>query len=685
MASGAETTTPADLDVLWQPCEIGPVSVPNRVCVSAHQTQFPIESDDLVGDRYVAYLEERARGGAGMIVVEAGAVHPSTARVGLINAFRPEIVPGFRKLADAVHAHGTKLFAQLSHLGSQDTGTSNIDRWHPLLAPSALPSTVYGRGTQAMDAGEIADVADGYGRTALNAREAGLDGAEISAGHGYLMTQFLSPMTNHRTDDYGGSTENRCRFPIEAAEQVRRRCGADFPLGIRLSFDEFMGPVAITPELSEEIVRVLHATGLFAYFSITGGNYHTMREWVPTTTGGRDGHLAPHAERTRAAVDGEVPVMVASAIRSVERAAEIVAAGQADLVAMTRAHIADPAIVSKARAGRSSEIRPCVGANQGCVRRLFDHNMIACTVNPAAGREATLGSTALRPAPTPRSVLVVGGGPAGMKLAESAAERGHGVTLLERAAELGGALRLAGRLPNRGTWLELADEMAGSLDRLGVDVRLQNAASVETVAELDADAVFLATGAGFDRSGYSISHPQRDSIPGLAEASVLDPAEAIADPEACGQRVAIVDDVGDHLPLGLALLLADRGRAVTVLTRHLFVGSQLVTTADLPWLYPQLTEAGVELVSQVFPERAGSEGITAASVWGGEPREIAADTVILSMMRRSEDSLHAELAAAGILAIRLGDCLAPREVDDAIYEGAMHGSDVDAALVGAAG
>ena len=668
------------LDALWEPCEIGPVTIPNRICVPAHQTQFPAEEDDLVGDRYIAYLEERARGGAGMIVVEAGGVHPSTAKAGLINAYRTEIIPGFERLAAAVHAHGTKLFAQLSHLGSQDLGTTQLDRTHPVIAPSNLPSVVYGRVAQAMEPSDIASVVEGYAQTAHNAQTAGLDGGEISAGHGYLITQFLSPMTNLRTDRYGGSVENRCRFAIEAAEEIRVRCGPEFALGIRLSFDEFLGAAAITPEVSEEIVRTLHATGLFDYYSVTAGNYHTVRTWVPTVSGGLDGHLAPHAAQLRGVVNQEVPVIVAAAIRTVERAAQIVNAGEADIVGMMRAHIADPALVAKARSGRLDEIRPCVGANQGCFRRLFEHNMITCTVNPAAGRESTLGSQALRTADSARSVLVIGGGPAGMKLAESAAERGHRVCILERSGELGGALRIAGRLPNRATWLELADDLARSIERLEVDVRLNTEATPDAVAEIGADAVFVATGAGFDKSGYSIATPHRDSIPGLEHTHALDPVEAITDVDGCGASVVILDDNGDHLPLGLALLLADAGRTVTVACRQFFAGSQILATADLPWLYPQLREAGVELVSQVVAQSIEADRVRLESIWGGGEQEIEADTVVLSLMRRPEDGLYASLRAQAIDAIRIGDCLSPREVDDAMYEGALHGSDINAAI-----
>jgi 2,4-dienoyl-CoA reductase-like NADH-dependent reductase (Old Yellow Enzyme family)/thioredoxin reductase len=662
-------TVAADLEVLWEPVRIGPVTVANRICVSAHQTHFPAREMELVGDRYIAYMEARARGGAGLLIVEAGAVHPSTAKVGLIDLYREEIVPGLTRLGNAVHAHGARLFAQLSHLGSQDLGTSDLDRWHPVLAPSALPSTVYGRVAKAMDQADIADVVAGYGRAAANAHAARLDGAEISAGHGYLMCQFLSPMTNRRTDRYGGSVVNRCRLAVEAAEEVRRRCGRDFALGIRLSFDEFVGDVGLTGALSEETVRVLHATGLFDYISITGGNYHTIREWVPSVSGGRDGHLAPYAARARTAVGGEVPVMVASAIRTVERAAEIVAAGQADLVAMTRAHIADPDIVRKTRAGRAGEVRRCVGANQGCLRRAFANNGITCTVNPVAGRERTFGARATEPAPRARDVLVVGGGPAGMQLAETAARRGHRVVLMERAERLGGQLLLAAALPNRGTWGELAADLAASLERLEVDVRLGTEGTPDSVAAAAVDAVFVATGSGFDASGYSIAQPGRPRLEGSELEHVIDPAAAIADPERCGRTVVIVDDNGDHLPLGLALLLAGTGREVEIVTRHLFAGSQLTATGDLAFVLPQLAEAGVRVTAQTSMRRIGAREVTVAGAWGGGERTIAADTVVLSMMRRSDDALAAALAQRGIAATRVGDCLAPREVDDAIHDG----------------
>ncbi len=366
--------------------------VRNRVVVPAHQTHFPLEEHNLVGDRYVRYLEARARGGAGLIVAEAAAVHPSAGARGCSTSTGPRSCPGCGAWARPCTGTARSCSPSSRTWATRTRARACSTTWHPVVAPSALPSTVYGRVAQALEPDEIADIVAGYGQAAANAQAAGLDGAEISAVHGYLMTQFLSPFTNRRTDGYGGDVAHRCRFAIEAATEIRRRTGADFALGIRLSFDEHVGEAGLTPATSEEIVRILDATGLFDYFSLSTGNYHTLHQWVPSMTGARDGHLAPDAARAKAAIDGRVPVVVAAAIRTLERAAEIVRDGQADLVAMARAHIADPDLVAKARAGRGREIRRCVGANQGCLRRLFEHGMITCTVNPAAGRERTLGA-----------------------------------------------------------------------------------------------------------------------------------------------------------------------------------------------------------------------------------------------------------------------------------------------------
>ena len=430
------------------------------------------------------------------------------------------------------------------------------------------------------------------------------------------MTQFLSPFTNRRTDGYGGDVAHRCRFAIEAATEIRRRTGADFALGIRLSFDEHVGEAGLTPATSEEIVRILDATGLFDYFSLSTGNYHTLHQWVPSMTGARDGHLAPDAARAKAAIGGRVPVVVAAAIRTLERAAEIVREGQADLVAMARAHIADPDLVAKARAGRGREIRRCVGANQGCLRRLFEHGMITCTVNPAAGRERTLGA-----APVARRSRAACSSSAAARRAwrwptppPPPATRSRCSSARTRSAA---SCASPGGCPTAATGSSWPRTWPRRWSGAASDVRLGVEATPAAVG--DADAVFLATGAGFDRSGYSISTPGRDGIPGAASDHVLDPAQAIADPERCGARVVIVDDNGDHLPLGLALLLAGTGRDVAVVSRQLFAGSGLVATGDLGWVFPELRAAGVAVSSQEIATRI-APGAVACRACGAAAR-----------------------------------------------------------------
>jgi NADPH-dependent 2,4-dienoyl-CoA reductase/sulfur reductase-like enzyme len=255
-----------------------------------------------------------------------------------------------------------------------------------------------------------------------------------------------------------------------------------------------------------------------------------------------------------------------------------------------------------------------------------------------------------------------------MKLAEQAAEEGHRVTLLERAGRLGGQLLAAAELPGRRNWMDLVEDLTGSIERLDVDVRLGTEGTAAVVASLDPEGVFLATGSRYDLSGYSIATPGRDRVPGVERDGVIDPITAISDPEACGERVVIVDDNGDHVPLSLARMLAESGRTVAVVSSGLFAGSGLVVTGDLPWLLPKLTETGVRVVSQATVDRMGPGAVTVSSVWGGDPIELPADTVVPSMLRVAEDSLEAELDGLDAPVVKLGDCLAPREVDDATFE-----------------
>jgi 2,4-dienoyl-CoA reductase-like NADH-dependent reductase (Old Yellow Enzyme family)/thioredoxin reductase len=665
-----------DLDALWNPIDLGPITVANRIVVCAHETYFTHGGP--LNEQYVNYLQERARGGAGLVMIGASAVMPRGAATGHTQAWRRENVPSYSSLANGVRRHGGRVFVQLFHAGHQTSGQLEHD-WEPPMAPSDVAGPVYDRTPEPMSQADIDAVIDAFGASAGLAREGGMDGIELSGGHGYLLGQFMSPMSNRRTDDYGGSIENRCRLTLEVALEIRRRIG-NMTMGIRLSYDEYLGDFGISPDEADRSLAVLHAAGVFDYFNISGVNYHSVQRLVATMSSGLPpGHMVQNAARAKRVVNGEVPIIAANGIRTIDEAAAIVARGDADLVGMTRAHIADPEIVRKARAGNVGSIRRCIAANQGCVRRGGIGKGISCTVNPVVGREAQWGVGRQERAGSPVSVLVVGGGPAGMKAAESAALAGHRVTLMERGQALGGLVRYAAQVPGRAEWSNLIEDLAGSLERLGVDVRLSTTADVAQLAELSPDATVIATGASFDRTGYSPLRPDRAGIPGIDGAAVLDPVQAIADPDSVGSRVLIVDGHGDYAAIGVALMLADGDRHVEIVTHQMYVGAGLVAeTMDIPWISPMLAAKDVTLTPQTFVDRIDGQTVTLANMWGGEPRAMEVDTVILNTSRTPDAALFEALRRDGTDAVRIGDCRVPREIDDAIYEGERAGRTISA-------
>jgi 2,4-dienoyl-CoA reductase-like NADH-dependent reductase (Old Yellow Enzyme family) len=663
----ATETPPVNLDVLFQPLALGTVTSRNRILYSAHDVAFC--DDGLISDRYIGYLTARARGGCGLIVTCSQKVHPSGGRVDDPQAWREENVPRYRKLAAALHEHGALAFSQLNHIGQQDLGTQDIDVWHSALAPSPIPSPLVGKIPKEMEQEDIDMVVEAFALSATRSQDGGMDGVELNGAHGYLICQFLSRLSNKRQDQYGGSIENRCRFPIEVATAIRARCGRDFPLGIRFSFDEYVGPNGIEPDEAEQIIDVLRDSGLFDYFFVSGVNYHTLHRLFPPSMAESGGHMVPNAAKARRHVADRVPVFISGGISTIQAAAKVVGEGSADMVAMVRAQMADPDLVRKAQEGRVDEIRRCVGFNQGCTKRSLMGLRSVCTINPNMGREFMWGD--LTPAATSRRVVIVGAGPAGLQAAEVAAQRGHVVTVLEQAAEPGGNLRFARALPKRGAWDFLITDLTASLDRLGVEMRTNTTATPEVVAELGPDAVIVATGASYDHTGFSNNLPFREGIPGAAEHGVLDPLQVLADPSAVGHHVVICDDTGGIVPLGLAQLLVDAGHDVEVVTSKLHAGTEIIGTWELPYVLPSLLHAGVRLTSQAYLDAIEADSVRVASIWGEhEPRTIPADTVILTQLRIAETGLYHELKAGrpGYEVHAIGDCLAPREVDDAIYE-----------------
>ena len=375
---------------------------------------------------------------------------------------------------------------------------------------------VYNETPMVMEQRHIDEIVAGFGQSAANAKAAGLDGVEIHAAHNQCVGEFLSPGFNKRDDRYGGSVENRCRLLLEIAAEIRRRTGDDFTVGVRMSFDEFLGEHGgITPEDCEAQLEVLAGADLLDFFDISGGGYHTLHIAVAPMGSVEEGFMVPFARRAKAVVGQRAKVFVVGRILDVAMADRIVAEGAADMVALTRAHMADPFLVTKSREGRQREIVRCVGANV-CVSRLVAEVGVTCGLNPAMGREREWGEGTLEQVNggAKKRIAVVGGGPAGLRFAATARRRGHEVVLFERADVLGGHLGALSRLPTRENWVTGIDNLVRPVQDTGVEVRLSTERAPNSSRMRRSKSVVRANGSAWDTAGYSPMRPERDAIPG---------------------------------------------------------------------------------------------------------------------------------------------------------------------------
>ncbi len=509
-----------------------------------------------VGDRLIAHYRRVARGGAGTIVTEALRVHPSQqGRVGDAPIFDPASVPGFRRLAEAVHAEGAVIVAQLNHGGRQHLGRQATTLW----APSAVACPYSGGVPHAMTAAEVREVIEGFLRSAAHARDAGMDGVEVHGAQGHLVQEFISAFSNRRTDEYGGSFENRLRFPREILRGLRERLGPRFLLGYRLGVEEFT-PGGITLEDSARIARSFADEGLVDYLSLSQGNFNSIEQHLP------DRHFPPatfveaHA-RVKAAVPG-IPVVTCGRIETPVQAEEVLAAGKADLIGLCRALIVDPDWPAKAAAGRADEIRYCIVCNQ-CWAWVTDGRPLGCVCNPEAGRELELGE--LTPAAVARRVVVVGGGPAGLEAARVAAARGHHVTVLEQSDAVGGKVRIAEEVPHHAELGRVVDFLRGQVERLGVTVRLNTEAGVDTVLAERPDVVLLATGAT----------PVVPDVPGDDSVPVSTSAAAVLVGMLPGEHVVVMDEDGYYWAAAVAETVALQDKKLVLVTRFFEVLREL--------------------------------------------------------------------------------------------------------------
>lgn len=647
---------------VFKPITLNRLTLRNRIFVPAHTTNFG--EHHLPSQRHVDYHRERAQGGVGAIVFEAIRVMDNTlGRPQGVSGYLPGAVEAFAAVARAVHEHGAALIAQICHMGRQIDG--EFERTLSVSA-SDLRWSLGATHPRELDRAGMDAVCQAHVQVALNMVAAGMDGVELHWGHGHLLQQFLSPMSNHRSDDYGGSLQRRMRFPLEVLQAVRDAVGPDFCLGIRISAEEFM-PGGLTLEQSEQIAVAAARACPIDFIHVSHSAYHMSHslgtQMADMAFGVEDFRALPRGIKRALLEAGlDTPVWTVCKYRDLQAAQDMLAAGHADLVGMARAHVADPALVNKYAQGRADEVRHCLGCNQGCAQRLERNIAITCLINPRAGLESRWPEAHLDPARERKNVLVIGGGPAGCEAAWVAAARGHRVTLWERSDQLGGQLRWTLDMPLRRDFAHLFDHQQRMLERHGVQIELGLHASAERVRDAGFDEVVLATGA----SALAVAPTEGQAL--------LTQEQALADPAALGQRVAFYDLTGEWTALSVIEHLADLGKQVSVFTPVAGFAWRTTIYSTLS-NRKRLRDKGVRLVLLRQLQRYDGHTLTLEDVSTGQSVvEPGFDSVIGAQYGRSEQVLDRglkELTAQGH-SLRwhlVGDCLSPRTAVEAVYEG----------------
>jgi 2,4-dienoyl-CoA reductase (NADPH2) len=462
-------TSTTQFPTLLSPLDHGRLHLKNRVVFPAHQTL--LSSGGVVGERMLGYYLERARNGVAAVIVEGGAVHPTTLKFPeYLRFYDPASIAPLDRLADALHEHECKVVVQLAHSGSRmNTSDSRLPLWAPSDVRSANTHEIPHQMTRA----EIVELIESYAQTAGIVGRTRVDGVEIHAAHEYLLSEFFSPLNNHRNDEYGGSLENRVRLASEVILRVREVLGDDKVIGLRLNGSDLV-PGGLEVDDCAQIAHLLDATGALDYINVSAGRSSHNQAIVPPMDAPRVLY-ADLAERIKHSVS--VPVIAVGRIKTPAEAESVLASGKADVVAIARSLIADPAWVAKAAA--SEPIRPCISCNQGCYGYMVTIRPISCTVNPSVGLEYLGRAPAGVDEGQALDAVVIGGGPAGMEAAIGLARAGHRVTLLEASSRLGGQVRLASMIAARAEMSDIIDHQALELDRLGVQVRLAQSADVD--------------------------------------------------------------------------------------------------------------------------------------------------------------------------------------------------------------
>jgi 2,4-dienoyl-CoA reductase-like NADH-dependent reductase (Old Yellow Enzyme family) len=659
-------------DNLFEPIQVAGTTIPNRIVRAAHGTYlgFPRRGD--TDSPLIAYHVARARGGVGMSILETTPVHPSSINHGhvanYIPAWTDEVVDWYRKIADAVHPHGMKLFQQLWHGGHSFANTLGGPPW----SASDVPNPAIGLVPVPMTKPMIDDVVAGYAATARRCKEGGLDGVEVHAAHGYLPAQFFSLATNHRDDEYGPhSFESRTRFCREVLDAIRTEVGPEFPVGVRLVADEEYDG-GMVPAEATEIAKLLEPQVDFLNISV--GTYYRGYKML-STMDDPYGYEIPKTGPVSRAVT--VPTILTGRIMTLDHASQLVAEGVTDMVSMVRALIADPDLVRKSRQGRAGEVRPCIGSSQGCIAHEEGH--IGCVVNASAGFETTVSTDISDRAGVPKRVMIAGAGPSGLEAARAAALRGHEVFIYEMTAKIGGQVAIAASAPHRADVAGITGYLAGELERLGVKVVMRTFVEPELVEKMQPDVLIVAAGSTPRRDGFQATRP-RYPLKGAELGHVYTSWDVFGfgGQAKVGERAVVYDDTGSYESICVSEHLLAKGADVTVVTRHREMAASVAGRQHLdltagPAIERLMPDPRFHLItnSHLLEITPTDVEVAYALGPGGPSSRHAADTVVFIGYNEPNRQLADALAGSGITVHVIGDAAGGRSLRGAIRDAAL--------------